>query len=109
MTKTKYIPIKKVFKHIIANQYNLKVVQYQEGYFDKIFILTDGIVFIKKVIYNNFDDDIKIKDKDEYMFGYMDIIYNPKYIKVDKYVKSIIDNKTKFYDISKHKFNGWSS
>ena len=102
----KYIPIKKVFKHIIANQYNIRVIQYQEGYFDRVFILTDGIVFIKKTVYNNFDDGIVVKP--EYVFGYMKFIYNPKYIKkIDKYVKSIIDNKTQFYDVSKHIFNDW--
>lgn len=104
----KYTPIKDVFKHIIYNQNNIRVIQYCEGYFDKIFILSDGIVFIKKIIYNIFDDDIIIKP--EYIFGFNKNIYNPKYIKkIDKCVKSIIDNKTRFYDVSKHKFNGWST
>lgn len=106
MTEQKYVPIKKVFKHIIANENNFRVIQYQEGYFDRIYILTDGIAFIKKTIYNNFDDGIIVKP--EYIFGYMSFIYNPKYIKkIDRTVKNIIDTKISLYDINKHEFNGW--
>lgn len=103
---TNYLPIKKVFEHIIFNEDKFKVIQYQEGYFCKIYILTDGIVHIKKSEYNNFDEDIYIKP--EYVFGYGKIIYNPKYIKkINKNVRNIIEKKIKFYDTFKHNFNGW--
>ena len=103
----KYMSVKKLFKHIIYNQTNFKVIQYQEGFLQRVFILSDGIVHIKRIVYNNFDDDIEIKNKDEYIFGYKNLLYNPKYIKVDRCVKNIINNRTDYYEIAKHKFNSW--
>lgn len=102
----KYIPIAKVYKHIIANEFNIKVIQYLETYFKKEYILSDGICYVKVSLYNEFDDKIKIKP--EYLFGFLGMLYNPKYIRrINRFAKGVIDRKVMSYDTKKD-YNGWS-